>query len=709
MHKGGNAMSKQIYINEIADDDVRFADIEEIQRDTELVSIMSNHVAACGMPIISDGKCMRVDNSDTHSVTIGQTGSGKTRRVIYEMLLSMILAGASIVMNDCKGGEVYRHIKKYLESNGYKVYILNFRNPLTGNRYNLLKSAARMYKEGETGMATEYFYSFATSIFAPLKSEDPFWTLESARYLTGLCMLACELLEIEDINLGNVYNIHVLGMEKMGGYSALRQYFNEERKTSPIWRMVEGTIMAPNDTQASILSVMTQGLTRILLNDDISNMINESDFDVKDIGREKTAVFLMTKDETSAYDALITSFVDQTYTELVGMAEKDYNGKLPQRVEFVMDEFGNMSKLNEMIKKITTSRSRNIRWHLVIQGMEQLSKVYGKDAAPIIIGNCGTWCYMNSSDIGLLKMISERCGETEDEFTNKPRRLLSVSRLQHFSKVNGECLILLGRNRPYITYLPDISEYGIEPIDKINLQEREHEKKPLFDIRKVVKKELDAMLEAKKKEQSDMPDSFMDKNSPFSEPMSDERTKEIIKKIDQRIKDLEEEEAKEREARENERISDTNSVNLYDQYTLKLHENFNAQIKEIFLDELLAPNGVRPLLSILLLLRLGGQYGISNISTDKPTHQFDHLEMRNKQLVLVHASDEYNVSIPAMESVKVTTDFTKTDAKDAIISYSIKVRADEYLNLKIDLSKECTVQRLYCLYQRFFEDINNER
>lgn len=710
-------MSKQICINEIVDDDARFANIEEIINCTELVSFNNNHAKASGIPVMSDGKNLRVDNSDTHSLIIGLTGSGKTRRSIYEMMLSMITAGSSIVVNDCKC-EIYRYTKTCLEQNGYKVHVLNFRNPLTGNRYNLLKSAALLYKEGKIGEATEYFYSFSTSIFEPLKSDkDPFWTLESARYLTGLCLLACELLEIEDINLGNVYNIHVLGREKMGGTSVLRQYFNEERRTSAIWRLVEGTVMAPSDTQASILSVMTQGLTRILLNDDIADMMNNSDFDVMDIGREKTAVFLMTKDETSAYDSLVSSFVDQAYTELVSMAEKDYNGKLPVRVEFIMDEFGNMAKLNDMIKKVTASRSRNIRWHLVIQGMEQLSAIYGKEDASIIIGNCGSWCYMNSSDIELLKTISERCGEVKDEFTKEPHRLLTVSRLQHFDKDAGECLILLGRNRPYITYLPDISEYGIEPIESIDLPERERNQKPLFDIRKVVREELDATVEAtlKEKKASQLPtsESILQKNLPFGEPKPDERIEEIVKRIDQKIKELEEQEANETAetedyCEENMNLTDLDCTSLYEQYSLHLQTGFEEKIKEVFLDELLSPNGVRPLLSVLLLLGLGGEYGLNGPRTCKPKTKFNHFEVKGRKLVLVSDTTKFFTSIPNIRGVKVKNNFVTENCQDGVISYSFELTSGECLEVYIDLSQEGKVQRLFCLYQVLLEEIYSE-
>ena len=128
----------------------------------------------------------------------------------------MIKCGSSIICNDLKG-ECLRYNKQMLKENGYRVYVINFRNPQKGNNYNLLTEGARLYKEGKESEAIESFYSFASSLYEPIKSEkDPYWTLESSRYLTGLIVIACDLLEIEDINLENVYNLHVMGMEKLG-------------------------------------------------------------------------------------------------------------------------------------------------------------------------------------------------------------------------------------------------------------------------------------------------------------------------------------------------------------------------------------------------------------------------------------------------------------------------------------------------------------
>ena len=45
-------------------------------------------------------------------------------------------------------------------------------------------------------------------------------------------------------------------------------------------------------------------------------MLSYSDFDIRDIGKEKTAIFLKVHDEKTTYHALATIFVKQAYEAL---------------------------------------------------------------------------------------------------------------------------------------------------------------------------------------------------------------------------------------------------------------------------------------------------------------------------------------------------------------------------------------------------------
>ncbi len=77
---------------------------------------------------------------------------------------------------------------------------------------------------------------------------------------------------------------------------------------------------------------------------------------------------------------------------------------------YIMDEFGNMPKIDKFGQMITVGRSRKIWFSMVVQSFVQLTNVYGKEIADIVIGNCGVKMFIGSNDTETCKMFSEMCG-----------------------------------------------------------------------------------------------------------------------------------------------------------------------------------------------------------------------------------------------------------------------------------------------------------
>ena len=81
--------------------------------------------------------------------------------------------------------------------------------------------------------------------------------------------------------------------------------------------------------------------------ENLSEMLSYSDFDMSDIGKEKTAVFIVIQDEKKTYHPLATTFIKQCYETLIDEAHKA-GGKLPIRTNFILDEFANMPPLTDV-------------------------------------------------------------------------------------------------------------------------------------------------------------------------------------------------------------------------------------------------------------------------------------------------------------------------------------------------------------------------
>lgn len=524
----------------------RYENIETIEESTIEMDFRKDNFEQAGVPIISNGELARGYPLEEPFMIVAGTGSGKTRRLIMQFALSNIKAGNPFVIHDPKG-EHYKHLAPELEKHGYKVFIYNLRNPEIGERYNLCEYPAILYKTGKKRRADELFQGLIDTFIGSVKSEkEPYWHTTSATHLSGVAELVCDLTTSNNVTINNIYNVHLQGCERMYGSNAMKEYFKKHEDKS-YWKLIAPYANAPTETRQSLDSVLTSAISPFVRNESIVDQALNSTFEVADLVEEKTALFIITRDESSVYDCLVSALIDQIYEIVIDIAEEKYNGRLKRKLSFILDEFGNLPAINNINSKITVSRSRNVSWMLCCQSLEQLNLVYGADIAKIIIGNCNL-AYMYSSDINLLKMISELCGKTTDEITHEEKYLLSVEQLRHFNKKDGQTLFLLERLHPFIGYLPDISQYGIIPMEAINLPIREKQDFRPLDFKSIVVKEHEGALKQKSQE---IKAAFGNRIPTFEEFMAEMKKKEegaldidkTIKEIDERIAEIDAEEA----------------------------------------------------------------------------------------------------------------------------------------------------------------------
>lgn len=484
-------------------EEVRFESEEEIKDRYTEVNFESEKVKGAGVPVISTGRTAYVDDSEASTFVVGASGSGKTRKILMPYTLSCIRKNENLVIHDPKG-EINRYMYRELEKKGYEVIVLDYRRPLRGDRYNPLEYPSKIYKEGNTSRAAEMFQAFSETMFSDRKSEkDRFWDLTAASYMTGLSLLQAELLPEKECTINHLYDLHIQGDGKYGRSKYIKEYYNRlGAKDAPSYKLAAPAINAPSDTQGGLYSVYTSCLTPFVLNEDIIDATANSTFDVRDLVEKKCAVFIITKDEGSVYNKLISATIDQMYERLIDIAEEEYDGRLPRRINFILDEFGNLAAINNMSGKITAGRSRNIRWLIVCQSMDQLRLLYENKGASIIFGNCANLVYLYSTDIMLLQRISAMCGLYSDELTGAKHPLMSMDHLRYLNKDKGEVLLLLERARPFVGYLPDISAYPVSPTQHVNVCERERQTLNPIDFQEIVNKQKRELMEKKMAEEN---------------------------------------------------------------------------------------------------------------------------------------------------------------------------------------------------------------
>ena len=465
-------------------------------RGIEAVDYTAPTVKAAGIPLIYDTKKHQVwvDNGEYHTVVIGASGSGKSQCIVKPLVNLLAKKGESMIITDPKG-ELYTSAAHRLKDLGYNVIVLNFRDPLKGNAWNPLTLPYQYMKMGNMDKATELLDDVALNIlYDPNNKGEPFWEKSAADFFSGLALGLFEDAKEEEININSISVMSTSGEDRLGPSTYTKEYFTMKGEASSAYTFASNTINAPSDTKGGIMSTFRQKIRLFASRQNLSEMLGHSDFSILDIGKQKTAVFIVIHDEKTTYHAIATIFIKQAYETLIDVAQKN-GGKLPIRTNFILDEFANMPPLKDVDSMVTAARSRDMRFTFIIQNFAQLNDVYGKEVAEVIRGNCGNTIYLISSELAALEEISKMCGEVKSKEKDKTAStpLVTVSDLQKFKM--GEALLIRMRKGPFKTKLQfDYkTNWGYEQIDE-PFPERAAKPVALFDIKAFVKE--------KKKEQS---------------------------------------------------------------------------------------------------------------------------------------------------------------------------------------------------------------
>lgn len=554
----------------------RWATDNEFKKGLDIVNIKDEKIPAAGIALYSKKGKMWVDNGEDHYLVMGATGSGKTVIVAKPMIKLLAKHDESMILTDPKG-ELYEETAEMLKAEGYNIITLNFRDPGHGNAWNPMSLPYQLYKDGNQDKAIELLDDLALNILYDEKTTgDPFWEKTAADYFTGLALGLFEDGTEAQINLNSLNLMCSLGEERFGGpnNNYIKEYFNSKDPSKPAYINASGTVFTADETKQGIIATFKQKIKLFSSRENLSEMLAYSDFDMREIGRKKTAVFLIVQDEKKTLHPLATIFIKQCYETLIDVAQ-ECGGKLPFRTNFILDEFANMPPLKDVTTMVTAARSRLIRFTFIIQNFAQLTKVYGKEDGDTIRGNCNL-LYLISSEIAALEEISKMCGEVKSKEKEKTAStpLVTVSDLQRLNKF--EIIVLRRRMFPFKTrFQTDFEVDWGRTYPKATPPSRERRELELFDIREFVKAKKQEKMQQMTNNMGSSP--FMNspfggsvspfgvsnpfiQPSPFSSsspefmggPKSSNNSEnetfnidELVKKIDAKIAEIEKEEAEE--------------------------------------------------------------------------------------------------------------------------------------------------------------------
>ncbi|HBA37268.1 MAG TPA: hypothetical protein DCY94_00965 [Firmicutes bacterium] len=397
----------------------------------------------------------------------------------------------------------------------------------------------------------------------PKNTNDPFWERSAADYFSALALGLFEDAKENEVNITSISNMATCGEEKNGINTFAKDYFTLKGETSTTYGYAKATVAAPNDTKSSILSVFQSKIRTFSTREELSEMLSYSDFNMEDIGKERTAVFLIVHDEKTTYHSLATIFIKQLYEVLIDVAHKNSNGELKYRTNFILDEFANMPQLRDVTSMVTAARSRKIRFTFIIQNFAQLDEVYGDKNAETIRSNCGNTVYLLTNELSALEEISKLCGEVKSKKDDKTvsTPLVTVTDLQKMKR--NEIIVIRMRMRPFRTVLK--GSYDIDwgdSFEEATLNERDVYPVKIFDMKQFVKEEkhkktMEAINKAQEAVPGNKSDNFMNKPLPNDflapkekNPFDLDKPVDIdalVKNIDAQIAELEKEQKMEKE------------------------------------------------------------------------------------------------------------------------------------------------------------------
>ena len=431
-----------------------------------------NNIKTEEISIVADNK---------HTLCLGNTGAGKTRRILIESLCTLGLAQESIILSDPKG-ELYQMTSNFFKNLGYEVNVIDFKNPEKSNKYNFLQPIINAINENNMKKAEDYTWDLVENIVQKSNANtDPLWENGEKSIIAGSIMTV--LLENKEHkeyqNLTNVYAfISNMCQTDVNGFMPLSDYIEKLEDDNPAKKIFKISTIAPEKTRSSFFTSALATL-RLFSSKSIYTMTNDSDFGLEDIGKKKCVRYIILPDERTTFYTLATLFVSQQYQALVNLAD-NRGGKLAIRNNFILEEFGNFTKIDNFENMLTVSRSRNIRFSLFLQSFSQLESKYSRSIAQNIMDNTQVWIYLRTSSYNTAETISKKLGiytvsinsksnsynnnsnNTSESVSLATRSLLTPDEILRFE--SPHCLILQSGCFPAKVELPDLSKWYFNSI-----------------------------------------------------------------------------------------------------------------------------------------------------------------------------------------------------------------------------------------------------
>lgn len=407
----------------------------------------------------------------SHELYVGTTGSGKTTGCVEPQLRAITTQKnkPNLFITDPKG-ELFDRNARHLKEEGYKLFVVNFKDLVRTDKWNPLlelydlkmettrigegvkmrtgkvdkklelvadekdygvdgyvEYKGKAYPDGESyeeflRFEKDYIEANIDSILNQIvnmiitvqSKTDRSWELGAQDMLRGIiqCMLDDAANNKDeftrDMMSFKTIQQYYLAIRNhvLGGKSSLREHpLMKNRSAKIISLLSTGFDNAPN-TMRSYCGVFDNS-TQDWFQGHIFALTTGNTIELDNLGDTPFAIFLITRDYEKSDFLIAGLFIDWIYRKMIEKAEKS---KKPKALHFMLEEFGNIPAIKDLENKISTSRSRNIWFHLVVQSYQQIDAVYGETRSVIIRDNCNSQIFLGAQNRDTKTIFSRECG-----------------------------------------------------------------------------------------------------------------------------------------------------------------------------------------------------------------------------------------------------------------------------------------------------------
>lgn len=371
-----------------------------------------------------------IDTSDQHFMIEAPTESGKSTKYVIPNIQYNMMAGTTMIIPDTKK-ELYKHTAADAKRLGYKVYKIDFIDPMHSNTFDYMQDLdeysaeymktndfrAKAQMESTAGKLAKsivgarersdnentFFLGSSEGIIHSLAILISMFGEKSQKHLSSINNLLLEMMRIPKKPKENKPVILNL-LEKLPVNSGAVKYFGPG-------------FAATGETEANIYSSAIGDIKPFI--DSLAEQIiarpdedEDCKFTCEKMLEEKSVLYICLPEDEEQFYIYGSTIMKTILNRLTSLARNYPKGKLPKRIYTLWEEFGLYPKVDGLKRTMAIIRGRGVLLDLIYQDQNQLIDLYGETIKKILASQCGTSIYFafGPEDVETTERISKSLG-----------------------------------------------------------------------------------------------------------------------------------------------------------------------------------------------------------------------------------------------------------------------------------------------------------